>query len=193
MKGYIYILSNPSFDKDIYKIGLTTRKDISFRLKELYTTSLPFPFQCEYLGYVEDVESAEFHIHSQLDYYRLNPDREFFKAELLKLIPVIEGLSKKNYSELIPSESCPWIYVEPQQTFKTLVNKNGGYLQPQEVLSLAYQTRIHHRIYGQGLFLGAEWNSSGAGKWLKGDVYFYNISDIRYGIDVSGASIITYN
>ncbi|WP_192815192.1 GIY-YIG nuclease family protein, partial [Treponema pedis] len=45
--GIVYILSNPAMP-GIYKIGITSRNDIKHRLKELYTTSVPVPFECEY-------------------------------------------------------------------------------------------------------------------------------------------------
>ena len=91
MKGFIYILSNPSFERDIYKIGMTTRKDISIRLKELFNTSLPFPFKCEYLGSVNNIEDTEILIHQFFGYYRLNPNREFFKINLSEESSITSG------------------------------------------------------------------------------------------------------
>lgn len=46
-QGIVYILSNEAMP-GLLKIGLTTRKDLSARLRELYTTGVPVPFRCEY-------------------------------------------------------------------------------------------------------------------------------------------------
>ena len=44
--GYVYILSNEAMS-GLYKIGVTSREDLDRRMKELFTTGVPFPFKCE--------------------------------------------------------------------------------------------------------------------------------------------------
>jgi len=192
MKGFIYILSNPSFERDVYKIGMTTRKDISHRIKELFNTSLPFPFKCEYLGSVNNITDTEVLIHSFFDYYRLNPNREFFKVKLSEAIKHIEILIQKDYTELLSHDSCPWIYVASEENFRKLVKKRGAYLTSNDVLNLKQNTRIYHRIHGEGIFLSASKYAEGMGYHLRGTCYFHSIVDTLTGIDVSGGSIITF-
>lgn len=192
MKGYIYVLSNPSFKKDILKIGMTSRKDISLRLKELFNTSLPFPFRCEYLGLVNDMDNAEISIHHYFNYYRLNPNREFFKLNLEDAIQHIEGLVERDCTEYISHDSCPWSYQPSQEYFKKLVKKRGAYLTPNDILNLKYQSPIYHRIHGKGLLLSASWKQAENGRILVGNCYFDSLADILGPIDVSGASIVTF-
>ncbi len=43
-KGYIYILTNPSFREDWIKIGVSSRP-VDIRSKELDNTAVPLPFE----------------------------------------------------------------------------------------------------------------------------------------------------
>lgn len=45
--GIVYLLTNACMP-GIVKIGKTTRKDLLQRMKELYTTGVPVPFECVY-------------------------------------------------------------------------------------------------------------------------------------------------
>ena len=44
--GIVYVLSNRAMP-GLVKIGMTTRKELDTRLKELYTTGVPIPFDVE--------------------------------------------------------------------------------------------------------------------------------------------------
>ena len=43
-KGIVYVLTN-SVMPGLVKIGMTTRLDIDTRMKELYSTGVPVPFE----------------------------------------------------------------------------------------------------------------------------------------------------
>ncbi len=75
-KGYIYMLTNPSLP-NVCKIGKTTR-DIDSRLKELYNTSVPTPYQVILLFLVDDCHTLERYIHTKCRSLRVNKKREFF-------------------------------------------------------------------------------------------------------------------
>jgi chromatin remodeling complex protein RSC6 len=75
-KGYVYILSNPSFN--FLKIGFTNR-DVKNRIEELNTTGVPTPFELVYEVLVWDAESVERKIHSELNDCRVRDNREFFQ------------------------------------------------------------------------------------------------------------------
>jgi hypothetical protein len=79
-EGYIYILSNPSFKKDLLKIGKTTRSPQD-RLTELSNVSgVPSKYNLEFVEFVPDCHHAEYLLHQKLDDYR--EGKEFFKAPL---------------------------------------------------------------------------------------------------------------
>lgn len=91
--GIVYVLTNSAMP-DLVKIGLTSRNSVEGRLKELYSTGVPFPFKCEYAARVPDENSVERALHMAFEPHRVNLNREFFKMEpervivLLKLIAI---------------------------------------------------------------------------------------------------------
>lgn len=76
-KGFIYILSNPSFK--FLKIGFTLR-DPAIRITELNTTGVPTPFEIIYEALVLNPEILESKIHQELSDYRVSDNREFFQV-----------------------------------------------------------------------------------------------------------------
>ena len=89
--GYVYILKNEAMP-GIYKIGVTSREDLDKRVRELYTTSIPFPFECEFSCKVEDYKKVEKILHNAFHDYRMNPNREFFNVSPERVIPMLEHL-----------------------------------------------------------------------------------------------------
>ena len=86
-EGYIYVLWNQAFGKDVFKIGRA--KDVKKRL-EGYTTS--FPTQCEIKFQSEklkDCHIVETIVHLKLDGCRINKSREFFKMDIESIKNVI--------------------------------------------------------------------------------------------------------
>lgn len=45
--GIVYLLTNPCMP-GLVKIGMTTREDMDSRIKELYSTGVPVPFECQF-------------------------------------------------------------------------------------------------------------------------------------------------
>lgn len=45
--GIVYLLTNPVMP-GLVKICMTTQEDIDKRMKELYTTGVPVPFECQF-------------------------------------------------------------------------------------------------------------------------------------------------
>lgn len=87
--GFIYILRNPTMDKNIFKIGLT-RNEVDDRVNQLSKTSVPDKFYKSQEWNVKDCVKAEKEIHSRLNDYRVDPRREFFKIDYDKAIKVIK-------------------------------------------------------------------------------------------------------
>jgi len=94
MSGFIYILSNPSL-KNLYKIGFTSRINVSERVKELSGTSLPTPFKIEWFKKDKNARKIETHLHKVFNYCRVNKRREFFQIDLFYLINITERELKR--------------------------------------------------------------------------------------------------
>ena len=106
MKGFVYIMSNPSFSDEIIKIGYSDRDPNHFRKNELDTTGVPTPFVVEYIAIVEEPYQIEKEVHSNLAEFRESKNREFFKCKLDKVINTIRSLSGTRliYEEIYNNE-----------------------------------------------------------------------------------------
>ena len=78
--GIVYLLTNPVMP-GLVKIGMTTQEDIDKRMKELYTTGVPVPFECKFACKVKksDCLKIEKALHKAFDPQRINQNREFFR------------------------------------------------------------------------------------------------------------------
>lgn len=93
MAGVVYVLKNEGMD-GLLKIGWTNREDSSARMKELYTTGVPFPFECVKAIEVADSDQAkklEKALHQAFAPHRVNPKREFFRIEEEQVIAILEA------------------------------------------------------------------------------------------------------
>src|SRR5690554_1270145 len=82
-KGYVYILTNPSFRDDWVKIGKSKRLP-EVRSRELYNTAVPLPYEVYATLYTERYNEAEKMIHNMIDIIsdlRINKSREFFNID----------------------------------------------------------------------------------------------------------------
>ena len=94
MPNIVYVLTNPAMP-GIVKIGMTDKLEVQPRMRDLYTTGVPLPFDCVIAREIEDKEAAEIEraLHTAFDPYRINPYREFFEVEpeqvevLLRVMP----------------------------------------------------------------------------------------------------------
>lgn len=76
---YIYILSRKS-QKELLKIGMTTRNVIK-RCNEINSaTGVVYPFSPRCVYRVKDARKAEHKVHEALNEYRIRSDREFFNV-----------------------------------------------------------------------------------------------------------------
>ena len=94
-RGFIYIMSNPSFSDDYVKIGKSKGDPNSFRKKELYSTGVPQPFKVEYSAFVKKFDEVELAVHEALSEARVNRNREFFEVSVPDAIYHIRKIAGK--------------------------------------------------------------------------------------------------
>jgi hypothetical protein len=87
----VYILTNPAMP-ELIKIGKTTQQEVGERMKQLYGTGVPFPFDCAFACQVKDAAEAEKALHFAFGNNRVNPNREFFKIEAERVIAILKLL-----------------------------------------------------------------------------------------------------
>ena len=88
--GYLYVISSPSLP-DMVKIGVTRRLNPSIRVKELSSSSLPFPFELNAYCFNNDAFELESNMHNYFDAYRVSPNREFFYVSVEQAIDVLKN------------------------------------------------------------------------------------------------------
>lgn len=96
MKGYVYILSNPSMP-GILKIGRTTRS-VEGRANELYQTGVPTPFVVEHSVLSPDCAELEQIMHDSLEAYRIAAGREFFRCAASDAMRVLDDAIREQVS-----------------------------------------------------------------------------------------------
>jgi hypothetical protein len=89
MAEIVYVLSNPAMP-GILKIGKTDKDNVELRMKELYTTSVPLPFDCVYACIVDSNEDVEKAMHETFEKQRVNPRREFFKLSANRAVKALK-------------------------------------------------------------------------------------------------------
>lgn len=89
--GIVYLLTNPVMP-GLVKIGMTTQKEIEHRMKELYTTGVPLPFECQFACKVKksDCSKIEKALHTAFGPQRINANREFFRIHVEQAKAILE-------------------------------------------------------------------------------------------------------
>ena len=87
MSNIVYVLTNPSIP-DIVKIGMTT--DLTTRMRSLYNSSVPVPFECYFACTVNDMGFVEKQLHDGFDDFRVNPRREFFRIDPERVVSILK-------------------------------------------------------------------------------------------------------
>ncbi|HAI59649.1 MAG TPA: hypothetical protein DCM32_07200 [Xanthomonadaceae bacterium] len=87
----VYVLTNAAMP-GLVKIGKTTQIEVDDRMKQLYGTGVPVPFDCSFACRVKDATEVEKALHLAFGNARINPSREFFKIEPERVIAVLRLL-----------------------------------------------------------------------------------------------------
>lgn len=62
----VYVLVNPAMP-GLVKIGKTTQLEVNERMKQLYSTGVPVPFDCAFACKVKDATEVEKHFIPRLE------------------------------------------------------------------------------------------------------------------------------
>lgn len=76
----------------LVKIGKTNQLEVEERMKQLYGTGVPIPFDCAFACQVKDATEVEKALHFAFGETRINPNREFFKIDAERVIAVLKLL-----------------------------------------------------------------------------------------------------
>lgn len=89
--GIVYLLTNPVMP-GLVKIGMTTREDIDDRMRELYSTGVPVPFECQFACRVKKSDCAKIEkaLHTAFSPQRINANREFFRIQVEQAKAILE-------------------------------------------------------------------------------------------------------
>ena len=93
--GYLYALINESY-KDLVKIGITSISPTERARALSNNTAVPTPFKVAYEVFVEDCKLIEKIIHTELEEFRTNTRREFFKYPLKNTIELVQSHAKRD-------------------------------------------------------------------------------------------------
>lgn len=104
-QGIVYVLTNPVMP-GLVKIGMTERNEIDMRLRELYTTGVPVPFECAYACKVEKSDCARIEraLHKAFEPDRINMNREFFKIKPDQAIAILELFNQEDITQEVTDE-----------------------------------------------------------------------------------------
>ncbi len=104
-KGIVYVLTNSAMP-GLVKIGMTTRESIDSRMKELYSTGVPVPFDCVYACEVKisDCAKIEKALHKAFEPNRINANREFFSIKPEQATAILELFDRKEITSEVTAE-----------------------------------------------------------------------------------------
>ena len=103
--GIVYLLTNPVMP-GLVKIGMTTREDMDARMKELYSTGVPVPFECQFACKVKKSDCAKIEkaLHTAFNPQRINANREFFRIQVEQAKAILELFHHDDATEEVAAE-----------------------------------------------------------------------------------------
>ena len=103
--GIVYLLTNPVMP-GLVKIGMTTREDMDARIKELYSTGVPVPFECQFACRVKKADCAKIEkaLHTAFSPQRINANREFFRIQVEQAKAILELFHHEDVTEEVTGE-----------------------------------------------------------------------------------------
>ena len=184
--GIVYLLTNPVMP-GLVKIGMTAQEDIDKRMKELYTTGVPVPFECQFACKVKkgDCAKIEKALHKAFAPQRINANREFFRIQveqakailaLFHHTDVTEEVSDEIENDLTDDDKAASVNVKksrPSLNFFEMGMQKGDILEWKDDPSITVTILSERRIS----YKGEEISISALSAKLKG----YNVKHIAPG------------
>ena len=99
----VYVLTNEAMP-NLVKIGKTTRSDVKTRMSELYSSGVPYQFECVYAVEVNDCSTVEKALHVAFNPNRVNPKREFFSIDPEQAIAILKLLGTKDVTPMLNND-----------------------------------------------------------------------------------------
>ena len=115
----VYVLTNPAMP-GLVKIGKTTQIEIEERMKQLYGTGVPVPFDCAFACQVKDATEVEKALHFAFGVTRINPNREFFKIEPERVVAVLKLLKVDDITQQVEKTIESDVSAADKQSAQTL-------------------------------------------------------------------------
>lgn len=103
--GIVYLLTNPVMP-GLVKIGMTAQEDVDKRMRELYTTGVPVPFECAFACRVKKTDCAKIEkaLHTAFSPQRINANREFFRIQVEQAKAILELFHHEDVTENVSEE-----------------------------------------------------------------------------------------
>ena len=124
MSKVIYALKNPAMP-GLIKIGVAT--NIEQRMRDLYKTGVPVPFEC--LKAIEmakgEAQKAEKALLAFGEPLRINPKREFFEVEDEKILAIMDVLKGKDVTHKVNKQNKKNLDKQSIDAGKKLAKKMG--------------------------------------------------------------------
>lgn len=98
----VYVLTNPAMP-GLVKIGKTTQDEVEVRMKQLFSTGVPVPFDCAFACRVHDSAEVEKALHHAFGNARVNANREFFRIEPDRVISILKLLHVEDVTKDVES------------------------------------------------------------------------------------------
>ncbi len=119
----------------LVKIGMTTRSDIEQRMRELYSTGVPVPFDCAYACEVKasDCLKIERALHQAFAPNRINNNREFFRLDPEQVSVILALVDRKNITEEVSAEIQQDLTEEDKQSSEKIKRVSRPALNYQEM------------------------------------------------------------
>ena len=204
--GIVYLLTNPVMP-GLVKIGMTAQEDIDKRMKELYTTGVPVPFECQFACRVKktDCVKIEKALHTAFEPQRINANREFFRInvgqakailELFHHTDVTEEVTDEIQNDLTDDDKAATKKAQvhrPALNFMQMGMKKGDVLVWKEDPSITISVYSERTVLFEGkeMFIsavtrdlkGSRWYVAPGSYWLYNDRLLNEIYDETYPVE----------
>ena len=175
--GIVYLLTNPVMP-GLVKIGMTTQKEIEQRMKELYTTGVPLPFECQFACKVKKSDCAKIEkaLHTAFGPQRINANREFFRIQVEQAKAILElfhheditiDVSEEIENDLTPEDMAASFKAQihrPALNFYEMGMQKGDILTWKDDPSISVTIVTDRKVD----YDGEEWSISALSAQLKG-------------------------